>query len=464
MAASPVIDALRELVGDRRLLTDPDALQQYGRDWTRAWEPAPLAVVLPESVDEVQAIVRLANRLGVALVPSGGRTGLSGGAVARAGEVVVALDRMDRVLEFDPVDRQVTIEAGMITARLQEYAAEQGLFYPVDFASAGSSQVGGNIATNAGGIKVIRYGMTRDWVAGLKVVTGAGEVLEFNRGLRKNNTGYDLRHLMVGSEGTLGIIVEATMQLTRAPGELAVLVLGVTELAALMKVLHCFQGAMDLTAFEFFSEPALARVVAHTGLARPFEAPSPYYALLEFEREGGAAEERAMALFEHCVEEGWVVDGVLGQSLEQQGRLWRLREDISETIARWTPYKNDIATRISRIPALLEDVEQVVAAQYPDFEIIWFGHIGDGNVHLNILKPEALPAAEFFDRCHRLSHRVFEVVERHGGSVSAEHGVGLLKRDHLGYSRSPEDQALMRGIRQVFDPRGILNPGKLLAD
>src|SRR5690625_3559061 len=255
--------------------------------------------------------------------------------------------------------------------------------------------------------------MTRDWVAGLKVVTGAGEVLEFNRGLRKNNTGYDLRHLMVGSEGTLGIIVEATMQLTRAPGELAVLVLGVTELAALMKVLHCFQGAMYLTAFEFCSEPGLARVVAHTGLARPFEAPSPYYALLEFEREGGAAEERAMALFEHCVEEGWVVDGVLGQSLEQQGRLWRLREDISETIARWTPYKNDIATRISRIPALLEDVEQVVAAQYPDFEIIWFGHIGDGNVHLNILKPEALPAAEFFDRRSE-ERRVGKSVEEGG--------------------------------------------------
>lgn len=465
MARSAVLDALRTLVGADYLLTDADSLHHYGRDWTRAWTPAPAAVVLPSSVEEVQAIVALANRLDFALVPSGGRTGLSGGAVAQQGEVVLALDRMNRIIDFDPVDRQVTVQAGVITAQLQDYAAEKGLFYPVDFASAGSSQIGGNIATNAGGIKVIRYGMTRDWVAGLKVVTGQGDVLEFNRGLLKNNTGYDLRHLMVGSEGTLGIIVEATLQLTRPPQAQTVMVLGVTGLGALMSILHAFQYRLDLTAFEFFSELALSKVVAHTGLQRPFADPAPYYALLEFECADGAdTDNTAMALFEHCVAEGWVVDGVISQSLEQQANLWRLREDISETIARWTPYKNDIATRISRIPSLLSEVEALVNAQYPDFEVVWFGHIGDGNVHLNILKPDDLAAEVFFDQCHVLSRGVFEIVQRHGGSVSAEHGVGLLKRDHLGYSRSPTDIALMRGIKAVFDPRGVLNPGKIFPD
>jgi len=374
----------------------------------------------------------------------------------------VALDRLNQIDDFNPVDRTVRCGAGVVTAQLQAFAEERALYYPVDFASSGSSQVGGNIATNAGGIKVIRHGMTRDWVAGLKLVTGTGELLDLNKALVKNNTGYDLRHLVIGSEGTLGLIVEATMRLGKPPGDMAVLVLAVPDMASVMEVLAVYRSALTLSAFEFFSELALQKVIAHRDLQRPFATVAPYYALLELEQDGaGRMAEQAMELFERCVEEGWVLDGVISQSVAQAQALWRLREDISETLARWTPYKNDIATVVSRVPAFLADVEQVVNASYPDFEIVWFGHIGDGNVHLNILKPDTLSIAEFQQRCGEVSRWVFEIVERHGGSVSAEHGVGLLKKDYLRYSRSQAEIDIMRQIKQAFDPRGIMNPGKV---
>lgn len=456
------LDSLAALVDQNAVRTDHEALQNYGRDWTRVHEVNAAAVVLPASVDQVVAVVRWAAAQAVALVPSGGRSGLSAGAVATQGEVVLALDRLNEIGNFNDTDRTVVCGAGVVTAQLQAFAESQDLFYPVDFASSGSSQIGGNIATNAGGIKVIRYGMTRDWVAGLKVVTGSGELLDLNRGLIKNNAGYDLRHLMIGSEGTLGVIVEATMRLQAPPRERAVMVLGTPDMPAVMQVLNAFRDHLRLEAFEFFSEQALCKVIEHQGLSRPFEQPSAYYALLEFEKHDEQAETAAMTCFERCVEAGWVEDGVLSQSIAQAQALWRLREDISETISRWTPYKNDISTTVSRVPALLDEVEAVVNANYPGFEIIWFGHIGDGNVHLNILRPDDMPMQEFQTRCGGVSEDVFDVVARHGGSISAEHGVGLLKKPYLRYSRSEAEIALMGQLKRVFDPAGILNPGKLL--
>jgi FAD/FMN-containing dehydrogenase len=456
-----LLDQLRQIVGADRVMTDADSALQFGRDWTRVYDPSPSAVVLPGSIAEVQDVVRLAAREHLAIVPSGGRTGLSAGAVACAGELVLALDRLNHIEAFNPVDRTVRCGAGVITEQLQSYAAARDLFYPVDFASSGSSQIGGNISTNAGGIKVIRHGMTRDWVAGLKLVTGTGELLDLNRGLIKNNAGYDLRQLVVGAEGTLGVVVEATMRLARPPQHLAVLVLGVPDMASIMSVLSTYQGGMQLSAFEFFSELALQKVVEHQGLQRPFESSTPFYALLEFEAVDSAAMDLAMSLFEQCVEQGWVIDGVVSQSEAQAQALWRLREDISETISRWTPYKNDLSTVISRVPDFLAEVEAVVNANYPDFEIVWFGHIGDGNVHLNILKPDDLPMEEFQQRCGEVSNWVFDIVQRYGGSVSAEHGVGLLKKDYLQYSRSETEIAIMKQIKRAFDPLGIMNPGKI---
>jgi FAD/FMN-containing dehydrogenase len=456
-----MIEALNELLSPKRVRTDAEALSIWGRDWTRSFSVAPAAVVFPETIDHVVALVRGAAEHRWALVPSGGRTGLSGGAVASNGEIVVSFDRMNRILDFNEADRIVRCEAGVVTEALQTFAAEKGLFYPVDFASSGSSQIGGNIATNAGGIRVIRHGLTRDWVAGLKVVAGTGAVLDLNHGLVKNATGYDLRHLFIGSEGTLGFIVEAQMRLARIPAPQMVMVLGIENLRDILKVLARFQAALTLSAFEFFSELALQKVTTHRKLRRPLDRPHAFYALIEFDVD---ALDAALPVFEACVADGWVGDGVVSQSEAQASELWQLREGISESIAPYTPYKNDVSVRISAVPDFLVQVDEIVRAEYPDLEVCWYGHIGDGNLHLNILKPAALPIDEFFERCHRISPRVFEIVARHGGSISAEHGVGLLKRDFLRYSRSDDEISAMRALKTTFDPNGVMNPGKLLAE
>ncbi|MCG8315414.1 MAG: FAD-binding oxidoreductase [Pseudomonadales bacterium] len=459
--AVEIVKGLEALVDTGKVKTDEESLQQFGCDWTKVYDPQPLAIVFPKTTEQVQAVVQYANDNQLALVPSGGRTGLSAAAVAANGEVVVAFDYMNKILDFNEIDRTVKCQAGVITEQLQQFAEDKGLFYPVDFASAGSSQLGGNISTNAGGIKVIRYGMTRDWVAGLTVVTGKGEILNLNADLVKNATGYDFRHLFIGAEGTLGFITEATMKLARTPNNLTALVLGVPEFRAVMDVLNTFQRNIDLTAFEFFSEKAVQLVTARGDVQRPFETATPYYALLEFEAANEELLEQAMALFEECVENGYVLDGVMSQSQGQLESLWRLREDISETISVYTPYKNDISVSVSKVPDFLEEIDHIVTEHYPDFEIVWFGHIGDGNLHLNILKPDALAKEAFFSKCQQVNKWVFETVQKYKGSVSAEHGVGLTKKPYLQYTRSSEEIALMKSVKQIFDPNGVMNPGKI---
>ena len=454
-----MIEVLGRVFPPERVTTAPGDLENWGRDWTRSFAVAPSAVVFPETVEEVVAVTRLANENGFALVPSGGRTGLSGGAVASHGEVVVSFDRMNRILGFDESDRVVRCQAGVVTAALHEFAAERGLCYPVEFSSTGSSQIGGNIATNAGGIKVIRYGMTRDWIAGLTVVTGAGEVLELNRGLVKNATGYDLRHLFIGAEGTLGFVVEADVRLTEAPPPTRVMVLGLDRIKDILGVLTRFQAEVTLSAFEFFSDLALRRVTRHRSLPDPLDSSAAFYALLEFDADDETA---ALAAFEDSLAAGWVSDGVMSQSDAQARALWALREGITESIAPEMPYKNDLAVRVSEVPGFLTDVDRAVGRHYPDLEICWFGHIGDGNLHLNILKPPALSMDAFYERCHALSPELFKLVQARRGSVSAEHGVGLLKRDFLGFSRSAAEIEVMRAVKNALDPNGVMNPGKLL--
>ncbi|AEJ03711.1 FAD-binding oxidoreductase [Stutzerimonas stutzeri] len=463
MTDPALIDELKTLVEPGKVLTDADSLNAYGKDWTKHFAPAPSAIVFPKSIEQVQAIVRWANAHKVALVPSGGRTGLSAAAVAANGEVVVSFDYMNQIIEFNEMDRTAVCQPGVVTAQLQQFAEDKGLYYPVDFASAGSSQIGGNIGTNAGGIKVIRYGMTRNWVAGMKVVTGKGDLLELNKDLIKNATGYDLRQLFIGAEGTLGFVVEATMRLERQPTNLTALVLGTPDFDSIMPVLHAFQDKLDLTAFEFFSDKALAKVLGRGDVPAPFETDCPFYALLEFEATTEERAEQALATFEHCVEQGWVLDGVMSQSEQQLQNLWKLREYISETISHWTPYKNDISVTVGKVPAFLKEIDAIVGEHYPDFEIVWFGHIGDGNLHLNILKPDAMDKDEFFGKCATVNKWVFETVQKYNGSISAEHGVGMTKRDYLEYSRSPAEIEYMKAVKAVFDPNGIMNPGKIFA-
>jgi FAD/FMN-containing dehydrogenase len=456
--ANIIIEHLPEL----EISLEPSVLESHGCDWTRFRAPAPAAVVFPRSSDEVAKLVRLAAEHRIPLVPSGGRTGLSGGAVADAGELVVSFDRMRSIIDFNPIDRTLVVEPGVVTQAVQEYASQQNLYYPVSFASEGSSQIGGNIATNAGGIRVLRYGLTRDQVAGLKVIDGRGELLECNAGLVKNASGYDLRHLFIGSEGTLGLIVEATLRLTDRPLPSQVMLLAVSGLDAMMNIFQYFNDALNLTAFEFLSDISMRYVCQGHGLTEPMESGNPFYALLEFECGDIASEDIALNCFEVCLEKGFVVDGVISQSKTQAVDLWRYREGISEAITPFTPYKNDLSVQVSQVPGYLEALDQLVKAHYPDFEVLWYGHIGDGNLHMNILKPEHMSVQEFEETCGRVNSEIFALTRAHHGSISAEHGIGLLKQPYLSYSRSDAEIERMRGIKAVFDPMNIMNPGKLL--
>ncbi len=444
-----------------QIKTDPESLEHWGKDWTKHFAPAAAAIVFPKTTEQVQAIVLLANEHNVVLTPSGGRTGLSAGAVAANGEIVVSMDKMNRIGQFYPADRIVEVEAGVITQQLQQFAESKDLYYPVDFASAGSSQIGGNIGTNAGGIKVIRYGMTRQWIMGLTVVTGKGDILQLNRGMVKNATGYDLRQLFIGSEGTLGLVTHAQIKLERQPQDLNVMVLGMDSFNDVMNVLSVFQAKIDLIAFEFFDDVAIDKLMAHGQVQEPFESRTKFYTLLEFEAPYEPIMDKAMAIFEHCMEQGWVVDGVMSQSLAQAEELWKLREYISETISVFTPYKNDVSVLISYVPEFITEIDHIVSSNYPDFEVCWFGHIGDGNLHLNILKPENMSKDDFFAECQIVNKHVFETVQKYGGSVSAEHGVGMTKKPYLQYSRSEIEIEYLREVKKVFDPNNIMNRGKI---
>ncbi len=454
------LEQLQAELPDLEIHADAGKRHIYAQDWTRFRQPDPLAIVFPRSIEDVQALVKLARKLSLPLVPSGGRTGLSGGAVASNGELVVSFDKMRRISDFNPLENTVQVEAGVVTAQLQAFAIEQGLFYPVSFAAEGSSQIGGNIATNAGGIRVLRYGLTRNWVEGLTVVTGSGEVLELNRGLIKNASGYDLRHLFVGSEGTLGFILAATMRLCQPPAEQTVMLLACESMDAVMQLFTYSKSRLQLSAFEFFSDKALTKVCKHRQLKPPLETLAPYYVLCEFDSD----DEASMAVFEQGFEAGWLLDGVISQSGAQMDELWQYREGISESITAYTPYKNDLSVRVALVPEFMRELDLLVTERYPDFEVIWFGHIGDGNLHMNVLKPETMEIDDFEPACKLVSTQVYELVEKYAGSVSAEHGIGLLKQAALKYSRSETEIQLMRDIKNTFDPDNIMNPGKLFAN
>lgn len=458
---SPFLTDIASQIPDLTIKTDADSLENWGKDWTKHFTPNASAILFPKSTEQVAQIVKIANKHKTPLVPSGGRTGLSAGAVASAGEVVISFDKMHAIGNFFEADRMVEVEAGVITKTLQEFAESKNLYYAVDFASSGSSQIGGNISTNAGGIKVIHYGMTRNQILGLTVVTGNGDILELNGGMLKNATGYDFRHLFIGAEGTLGFVTKALIKLEKPPVNLTAMVLGVPNFTAVVKLLDKFSKTIHLTAFEFFDEVALNKVLDAGHAKSPFDSRTPFYVLLEFEAISDAVLDEAMAIFETCAEEELIVDGVMSQSIDQLHELWKLRESISETISVFTPYKNDISVLISHLDNFIHDIETIVNKNYPDFEICWFGHIGDGNLHLNILKPENLSKDEFFSKCQIVNQYVFETVQKYKGSVSAEHGVGMTKKPYLNYTRSQAEIAYMKKLKAVFDSNGIINPGKI---
>jgi FAD/FMN-containing dehydrogenase len=461
MPSSAFFEAISREIPADSLSREADDLAEYGKDWTKVYAPAPSAIVRPKTTAEVSRILALCNQHGVGAVPSGGRTGLAGGAVAMNGEVVISTERMRRMDAIDVLGSTVRVQAGAVTAAVHEHCAPHGLTWPVDFASKGSSHVGGNIATNAGGVKVIRYGLTRQWVLGLQVVLASGAVLELNGALEKNNTGLDLRQLFIGSEGTLGFVTEATLKLTKLPAKLDVMLFAVKDLAAVVALFREAKRApMTLSAYEFFTDKCLARLERHRKVRAPFNQRSPYYVLIEVE---GASESALESWTTSLFERALVEDGTLAQHATQAAELWSLREGISESLsATGLPHKNDIALPIAALEAFCAELGDLFAARYPGWEICLFGHIGDGNLHLNVMKPDTMAKADFHAKTKEADRDVFTLVKKHAGSISAEHGVGLLKREFLSFSRTPEELAVMRSVKAALDPKGILNPGKIL--
>jgi FAD/FMN-containing dehydrogenase len=458
--------AFENILPANLVLEDDQSRAFYGRDWIKDFPANPSLVLLPETVEQVQQIVRTCSERGIAVVPSGGRTGLSGGATATNREVVISLERMRRILEVTPVDRTIRVESGVVLERLQNEATNQGLYFPVDFSSRGSSQIGGNIATNAGGIRVIKYGNIRDWVVGLKVVTGHGDLLDLNGSLFKNNTGYDFRSLFIGSEGTLGIIVEATLRLTTPPGDVTRILCGLSDTEAIIPLLgFCRSRLRDLSAFEFMERSVVDEVVKRRGLRDPFTQSYNAYVLVECEMNDKDAVERVQETFGAAYEDGLIQDVIVSESTAQAKELMDLRDLIGETLSsHYTLHKNDISVPVTAIPSFLRDLHSSLEAEYPNFRVLVFGHVGDGNLHVNVLKPEGMEDSTFWQSCKQSDERVFWVVEQYNGSISAEHGVGLLKKQFMHYSRSAEEIHLMRGIKGVFDPKGIMNPGKVIPD
>lgn len=443
-------------------LSDAEFLA-YGTDRTRRFQPDPCAIAFPGNLEELSSLLRYCHANSIPVVPSGGRTGYAGGAVASGGELVVSMERMNRLIAYHPHLPAITVEAGMVTQELQRLANEKGLYYPVDFAATGSSQIGGNIATNAGGLRVIRYGNTRDQVMGLTVVTGRGEILRFNGKILKNNTGYDLKQLFIGSEGTLGIIAEATMRLVPLIEDTTVILFALQQFADALRLLEeCRIAGLPLLSFEYFDEESLSVVREHTALPRPFPIPCEHYILMELENSPALSGTALDRLLEKIVEQEIVLEATMADSPTRKKNLWGYRESISESLSMHrTVHKNDISVPLDMAGEFLDLMHRTVHAIHSDIHVAVFGHLGDGNLHINLIKPSSMSDEVFFALCETMGEPLYGALSSYCGSVSAEHGIGLLKRDLLGYSRSATEIEAMRGIKKIFDPSGIMNPGKI---
>ena len=468
---SALLDTLRQAVGAAHVLIDGD-LTAYEQDWRQRACGRALAVVRPGSTDEVAAVVRACAARGASIVPQGGNTGLAVGSVPddSGTQVVLSLRRMDAVRAIDAANLTITVEAGGILQNLQQAAEQAGFLFPLSMASEGSCTIGGNLAANAGGTQVLRYGNARELCLGLEVVTAQGEVWNGLSGLRKDNTGYDLRGLFIGSEGTLGIITAATMKLYPLPAARLIAWAAVPSMQAAVDLLglaHQHLGA-GLTGFEVMNQFALSLVDKHYPQQRvPLFRTSPWCVLLE--NSDHESEDHARTLFERlleaALEAGCVNDAVVAESLSQAQALWHIRESIPLAQAEeGLNIKHDISVPVSRIPAFVAETDALLAQAIAGVRLVDFGHLGDGNLHYNVQAPEGGDAKAFLrEQEERINTLVFDAVARHGGSISAEHGIGSLKAAKLPHYKSPVALRMMRTIKQALDPKGIMNPGRVLA-
>ena len=469
MSATAFLQQLEQVLGAAHVLTG-DLAAPFLLDWRQRYQGAALAVLRPGSTEEVAAVVRLCVEHRVPMVPQGGNTGLAGaGTPDESGTaVVISLQRMNRVREIDTDNDTITVEAGCVLQTVQEHAREAGRLFALSLASEGSCTVGGNLATNAGGTQVLRYGNTRELALGLEVVTADGEIWQGLRGLRKDNTGYDLRDIYIGSEGTLGIITAATLKLYPLPVAQCTALVAVESVADAVQLLSAARSGFGaaLTGFELMSGISLELVTrVYPQQSLPL-GPSPWYALLELSdsESDDHARERFETVLEAALENGLVQDVVVAASLAQSKALWHLRESISlAQSAEGKNIKHDISVPISRIAAFVATTDALLQDLIPGVLNITFGHLGDGNLHYNVTRPATLPEAEFLDRQDSVYRVVHDSVHAHQGSISAEHGIGQLKRDELTRYKSPVEMGLMRRIKRALDPHGLMNPGKVLA-
>jgi len=461
---------LAGLIGAAQVLTAPTDVAPYLDDWKGLYHGRARAVVRPGTTAEVAAVVEACAAASVPIVPQGGNTSQVGGATpdASGAAIVLSLQRLNRVRALDRDNATLTVEAGMTLAAVQHAAADAGMLFPLSLAAEGSCTIGGNLATNAGGTAVLRYGNTRELVLGIEAVLADGRIWDGLRGLRKDNTGYDLKQLFIGAEGTLGIITAAVLKLFPAPQVRATALAAVADVSAAIALLHQLKGALAdrLVGFELMSARTLALSRKHHAeLCDPLPG-HPWYALIQADdfTNGAPLNAQVEAALVAAIEAGTVADAVIAQSGPEATELWTLRENIAEAQRREGPnIKHDISLPISAIPAFLDAAETQLAAALPGTRVLAFGHLGDGNLHYNIAAPEGAPAPAFMANTARVNRIVHDLVVAHGGSISAEHGIGQMKTGELAHYKSRVELDLMRSIKQALDPRGLLNPGKVLA-
>lgn len=462
--------SLENVVGEAGLIRDSERMQSYLSDWRNAYRGEAALVVRPASTAEVAEVVRLCAQAGIALVPQGGNTGLCGGSIpdASGDQVVLSLTRMTQIRQVDPGNETITVEAGVILQRLQEAAAEAGRLFPLSLGAEGSCTVGGNLATNAGGTAVLRYGNMRDLTLGVEVVLPDGRIWNGLRGLRKDNTGYDLKQLFIGSEGTLGIITAAVLKLYPAVRSRTTAWVALPSTQAAVDLIGRMRGLCGdrLTGFELMSRQSVEFVLRHVaGCNDPFAEVHPWYVLIELSDTllDAPLNEMLENGLGEAFEQGEALDAVVAGNETQVAALWKIREGISEAQNHEGPsLKHDISVPVSSIPAFIETADQQLQAAFPGVRIVAYGHVGDGNLHYNISKPVGSEDAPFKAQAEAIMHVIYDVTRAFAGSISAEHGLGQAKREAARRYKDPLELELMRTLKQALDPAGLMNPGKLL--